>query len=176
VFPAIEGLTDAELSDPSLAGWSVMDHLAHLAWSGEPHVDEIARIPTGHETACRLTDEQAEALNTIAHQARRGWLLVQARAEFERSGQRVLEISAAVTPRGFDGSRYGEATLYSEHAAPRAAWIWQEPGRGAARRCQAPQRGGGGDSRMIRVDGRAVATSAREAGAVEGSRTLRLVP
>ena len=31
LLAAIDGLSDAVLTDPSLDGWSVKDHLAHLA-------------------------------------------------------------------------------------------------------------------------------------------------
>ncbi len=31
LLAAIDGLTDEQMSDPSLDGWAVKDHLAHMA-------------------------------------------------------------------------------------------------------------------------------------------------
>jgi hypothetical protein len=37
--------------------------------------------------------------------------------------QRLLEAIAAATPRGLDGSLYGEAGLHSGHEVVHASWI-----------------------------------------------------
>ena len=47
----------------------------------------------------------------------------QLRWELATSGQRVLDAIAAASPRGLDGSLYGEAGLRSTHEAQHTGWI-----------------------------------------------------
>ncbi len=55
LLSAIEGLSDALLTEPSLDGWSVKDHLAHIAaWDdiraerGRPHFRR-SRVRLAHD-------------------------------------------------------------------------------------------------------------------------------
>ena len=43
LLSAIDGLSDAQLTDPSLDGWSVKDHLAHLALWDDVRASEVVR-------------------------------------------------------------------------------------------------------------------------------------
>ncbi|MEX0750638.1 MAG: maleylpyruvate isomerase N-terminal domain-containing protein [Dehalococcoidia bacterium] len=52
LIAAIGGLSDELLTEPSLDGWSVKDHLAHLATWDEIRAQEVARISAGHDSAC----------------------------------------------------------------------------------------------------------------------------
>jgi len=52
---AIHGLSDQQLLDTSLDGWSVKDHLAHVAHWDEIRATEVLRISAGHESAWRMT-------------------------------------------------------------------------------------------------------------------------
>ncbi len=63
---AIDGLSDELLTEPSLDGWSVKDHLAHLALWDDLRASEVVRISAGHDSAWRMTDEQGEAHNALA--------------------------------------------------------------------------------------------------------------
>ncbi|HEY8491813.1 MAG TPA: hypothetical protein VIO14_12565 [Dehalococcoidia bacterium] len=70
-----------------------------------------------------MTDQQAEALNALAYELRRGLSPEQVRWELAASRQRLLDAVAAATVRGLDASRYGEAALRSTHETVHTAWI-----------------------------------------------------
>jgi uncharacterized damage-inducible protein DinB len=123
LLAAIDGLTDAQMTEPSMDGWSVKDHLAHLALWDDIRTSEVTRISAGHGSAWRITYEQAEAYNAIAYPARRDLSLAQIRWELETSRARLLEAIAAATPRGLDPSRYSETGLRSDHEAEHTGWI-----------------------------------------------------
>ena len=123
LLAAIHGLSDELLTEPSLDGWSVKDHLAHLALWDDIRAGEVARISAGHDSAWRMTDEQAEAYNALGHALRLALSLDQVRWELATSGRRLLDAITSATPRGLDGSLYGEAGLRSEHEAAHTGWI-----------------------------------------------------
>lgn len=123
LLAAIEGLSDELLSEPSLDGWSVKDHLAHLALWDDVRAGEVARISAGHASAWRMTAEQDEAYNAMAHRLRLSLSPGQARWELDTSRQRLLDAIAAATSRGLDASLYGEAGLRSGHEAQHTEWI-----------------------------------------------------
>lgn len=123
LLSAIEGLSDEQLTDPSIDGWSVKDHLAHLALWDDIRADEVERISAGYASAWRMTGEQDEAFNAMAYEIRRTFSLDQVRWELAASFRRLLDAIAAATPRGLDPSLYGEAGLVSSHAAEHAGWI-----------------------------------------------------
>jgi uncharacterized damage-inducible protein DinB len=123
LLTAIAGLSDELLAEPSLDGWSVKDHLLHLAlWDGV-RAAEVERISAGHDSAWRMSDAQDQAFNAMAYELRRGLSVAQARWELAASRRRLLEAIAAATPRGLDGSLYGEAGLRSGHEAQHTSWI-----------------------------------------------------
>jgi len=128
LLTAIDSLSDALLVEPSLDGWSVKDHLAHLALWDDLRAGEVARISAGHASAWRLTGAQDEALNRLVYDLRRGLTLDQARWELAASRQRLLDAIAAATARGLDAALYGEAGLRSGHEAQHTGWIkrWRD--------------------------------------------------
>src|SRR5262245_16064171 len=123
LLATIHGLTDAQMTDPSMDGWSVKDHLAHIALWDDVRASEVTRVSGGHDPAWRLTDEQAEAYNAIAYAGRRDLPLAQVRWELAMSRARVVDAITAATPRGLDPSRYGDAALRSDHEAEHTGWI-----------------------------------------------------
>ena len=123
LLAAIEGLSDELLTDPSLDGWSVKDHLAHLVLWDEIRASEVARIAAGHASAWRMTPDQDAAYSALGHALRLELSLDQVRWELATSQQRLLEAIASATPRGLDASRYGEAGLRSAHEAAHTGWI-----------------------------------------------------
>ncbi len=123
LLSAIHGLRDELMTEPSLDGWSVKDHLAHLALWDDVRAGEVARISVGHASAWRMSDEQGEAYNALGYALRRDLTLDQVRWELATSQQRLLDAIASATPRGLDGSLYGEAGLRSEHEAAHTGWI-----------------------------------------------------
>jgi|SRR5215218_3131979 len=132
LLAAIGGLSDAALAGPTLDGWSVKDHLAHLALWDDIRAGEVLRISAGHDSAWRMTNDQGNALNALAYSLRRDLSVDQARWELMTSGERLLDAIASATPRGLDASRYGEAALVSTHEAEHTQWItrWRNEGGG----------------------------------------------
>jgi hypothetical protein len=120
---SIEGLSDAQMIEPSIDGWSVKDHLAHIAFWDDLRADEVRRISAGHASAWRMNGEQDDALNVVAYSLRTPLSLEQVRWELSTSRQRLLEALATATPRALDPSNYGEAGLRSSHEAQHAGWI-----------------------------------------------------
>jgi uncharacterized damage-inducible protein DinB len=108
LIAAIEGIADEHLVAPTLDGWSVKDHLAHLASWDEIRAAEVQRISAGHESAWRMNGEQDAVFND--------W-------ETDSSHRRLLDAIADATPRGLDGSLYGEAGLLSRHEVQHTGWI-----------------------------------------------------
>lgn len=130
LLSAIEGLSDTLFTEPSLDGWSVKDHLAHIALWDDIRASEVVRISAGHESAWRMTNEQDEAYNTLAYDLRLSLSPDQVRWELETSRQRLLIAISSGTARGLDGSLYGEAGLRSLHEAVHTRWIkrWRDIG------------------------------------------------
>jgi uncharacterized damage-inducible protein DinB len=123
LLAAIDGLTDDQMSERSIDGWSVNDHLAHLALWDDIRAAEVERISAGHESAWKMTDEQDEALNAAGHELRRSLSAAQARWELESSRRKLNAAIAAATAPGLDPSRYGAAPLRSEHEGQHAGWL-----------------------------------------------------
>jgi uncharacterized damage-inducible protein DinB len=120
---AIDGLSDELMIEPSLDGWSVKDHLAHLALWDDIRTSEVVRISAGHDSAWRMTGAQEEAYNVLGHALRRTLSLDQVRWELATSRQRLVNAISAATPRGLDASLYSEAGLRSTHEAVHTGWI-----------------------------------------------------
>lgn len=130
LLAAIDGLTDVQMAERSLDGWSVADHLLHIATWDEIRASEVERISAGYESAWRLSEEQDEAYNALVYPARQGLSVAQAKWELETTRARLLAAIAGATERGLDGSLYGEAALRSTHEVEHAGWIrrWRENG------------------------------------------------
>jgi hypothetical protein len=123
LLAAIEGLTDDQLTEPTLDGWSVKDHLAHLALWDDLRAGEVTRISAGFDSAWRMTDGQADIYSDLAYRLCRDLSLAQVRWELDTSHQRLLDALSAASNRGLDASLYGEAALPSTHEAQHTAWM-----------------------------------------------------
>jgi uncharacterized damage-inducible protein DinB len=123
LLTAVDGLSDEALVEPSLDGWSIKDHLVHLALWDEIRSQEIERISAGYDTAWKMTAEQDNAYNAMGYDLRRGLSVAQARWELETTRKKLLDAIAAATPRGLEASLYGEAPIRSSHEAEHAGWI-----------------------------------------------------
>lgn len=123
MLAAIAGLSDEQMSERTLDGWSVKDHLAHLAFWDDLRAAEVERISAGHASVWRISGAQDEAINAMVHEARRELSLEQVLWEFATSRQRLLDAITAATARGLDASLYGEAGLHSGHEAEHTGWI-----------------------------------------------------
>src|SRR5689334_11556111 len=132
LLEAIEGLSDEEMSDPSIDGWAVKDHLAHLALWDDLRASEVERISAGFESAWKMTEAQDDAYNAGGYEMRRSMSAAQARWELESSRRRLLDAIAKAKPRALDPSNYGEAGLHSGHEEQHAEWLkrWRDARRG----------------------------------------------
>lgn len=120
---AIDGLTDEQMSEQTLDGWSVKDHLAHLALWDDIRAAEVERISAGHDSAWNMTEQQDEAHNAAGYELRRSLSAAQARWELETSRRKLLGAITAAPPRGLDPTRYGAAALRSDHEDQHSGWI-----------------------------------------------------
>jgi uncharacterized damage-inducible protein DinB len=105
---AIAGLSDEKMVERSLDGWSVADHMIHVAVWDELRAAEVERISAGHAAAWKMSREQDEVYNDMTYALRKDFSLAQVRWEFETSRQKLLDAIADATEMGLDGSRYGE--------------------------------------------------------------------
>ena len=123
LLEAIESLTDEQMSEPTIDGWAVKDHLAHLAVWDDIRADEVERISAGFESAWKMTDDQDEVHNATAYELRRSMSAAQARWELETSRRKLLDAITAAPPAALDPTRYGAADLRSGHEDQHAGWI-----------------------------------------------------
>lgn len=123
LLAVLEGLNDEQLTERSLDGWSVKDHLAHLALWDDVRAGEVARISAGHTSAWRTTEEQDLAFNELSYALRADLPIDQVRWEFATSRQRLLDAIAAATPRAMDNSLYGTSSIVSSHEQEHTEWI-----------------------------------------------------
>jgi uncharacterized damage-inducible protein DinB len=128
LLSAIDGLGDELMTEASLDGWSVKDHLAHLAHWDDARASEVVRISAGHDSAWRMSGDQDAAYNALAYELRLALPLEQVKWELATSRQRLLDAISSATARGLDVSLYGEAGLRSSHEAQHAGWIkrWRD--------------------------------------------------
>ena len=132
LLASLEGLTDDELSEPSIDGWSVKDHLAHMALWDDIRAAEVERISAGYESAWAMSDEQDEELNATGYQLRRSMSAAQAKWELETSRRKLIDAITRSTPRALDASLYGAAGLRSGHEDLHAEWLerWRRDRQG----------------------------------------------
>ena len=123
LLAAIDGLGDDQLTERTLDGWSVKDHLNHLALWDDIRAAEVERISVGHGSAWRMDGEQDATYSKLGYDLRSDLSVAQTRWELETSRQRLLDAIASATGQGLDGSLYGEAGLKSTHEAQHTGWI-----------------------------------------------------
>lgn len=123
LLAAIEGLTDEQMSDPSLDGWAVKDHLAHLALWDDIRAAEVERISAGHGSAWKMTEKQDDEHNATGYDLRRSLSADQARWELESSRRKLVDAICAAPAQALDPELYGAAGLRSQHEGQHASWI-----------------------------------------------------
>ena len=123
LLAAIDALTDEQMTEPSIDGWAVKDHLAHLALWDDIRAAEVERISAGHDSAWKMTEGQDDAHNATGYELRRSMSAPQARWELESSRRKLLEAITAASPRALDPTRYGAAGLRSDHEGQHTGWI-----------------------------------------------------
>jgi hypothetical protein len=123
LLAAIAGLTDAQMSEPSIDGWAVKDHLAHLALWDDIRADEVERISAGHASAWKMTEQQDDEHNATGYELRRSMSAAQARWELENSRRKLVDAICSAPSEALDTERYGAAGLHSRHEGQHAEWI-----------------------------------------------------
>jgi hypothetical protein len=125
---AIEGLTTAQMVERSIDGWSLKDHLLHLANWDDVRASEVERISAGFDSACRMSHQQDADFDAMSYDLRKDLSLEQAMWELEHSRARLLTAIRQATDRGLDPSLYGEAGLVNGHESEHAGWIqaWRQ--------------------------------------------------
>lgn len=123
LLEAIGGLGPERLRERSLDGWSVKDHLFHIAAWDNLRAGEVRRISAGFASAWRMDDEQDAAFNRLIHELHEALDVEQALWELGDSHERLIEAIREAPERGLDGSLYGEAGLMSHHEALHTEWI-----------------------------------------------------
>jgi uncharacterized damage-inducible protein DinB len=123
LLAAIDGLTDEQMSEPTLDGWAIKDHLAHLALWDDIRAAEVERISGGHESAWRMTEKQDDDHNAVGYELRRSMSAAQARWELENSRRKLVDAICAASPQALEPERYGAAGLRSPHEGDHATWI-----------------------------------------------------
>ena len=124
LLAAIDGLSDAEMVEETIDGWSVKDHLVHLTVWDEIRRQEIERISAGgHFAWPMMKDDLVDQFNDMTVKLRRHLSLEQVRNEFVSSRAAVIAAIDAATERGLEGGLYGEAGLQSTHDIPHADFI-----------------------------------------------------
>ena len=128
LMDAIRDLAPAQLGEHTLEGWSVKDHLFHLAAWDNVRALEVIRISAGHGSAWRMTGEQDAAFNQLIYEMHESLSVDQAFWELTTSRERLLNAIEEATQRGLDATLYGEAGLLSGHEAQHAGWIrrWRQ--------------------------------------------------
>ncbi|MEZ4500950.1 MAG: DinB family protein [Thermomicrobiales bacterium] len=123
LLAALEGLTAEQLTQTTLDGWSVKDHLNHIVFWDEMRAADMERISAGHDSAWHMTDDQAEALNGLAHPMRSRLSIAQTMWDLERTHRLIIEALDHATVVGLDPDRYAEPGLFSDHESEHTEWI-----------------------------------------------------
>jgi uncharacterized damage-inducible protein DinB len=123
LLAAIDGLSDDQMSEPTLDGWALKDHLAHLALWDDIRAAEVERISAGHASAWKMTEKQDEDHNATGYELRRSMSAAQARWELENSRRKLLDAIRSAPERALDPDLYGAAGLRSNHEGQHAGWI-----------------------------------------------------
>ena len=123
LLAAIDGLSDDQMSEPTIDGWALKDHLAHLALWDDIRAAEVERISAGHASAWKMTEKQDEDHNATGFELRRSMSAAQARWELENSRRKLVDAIRLAPEGALDPDRYGAAGLRSNHEGQHADWI-----------------------------------------------------
>jgi hypothetical protein len=123
LLAAIDGLAPEQMTERTLDGWSVKDHLFHLAFWDGLRAQEVVRISAGHESALKMDDAQDSLANELSHELCLDLGVEQALWELSMSHEALIRALEQATPLGLEPERYGEAGLLSSHGAEHAGWI-----------------------------------------------------
>lgn len=122
LLAAIDGLSDAQLSEKSLDGWSVKDHLAHIALWDELRTAEVRRVSAGWASAWQMHGDD-NVFSELGYALREALSSAQVLWELADTHQQLLAAIRQGTDRTLVPENYGEAAMPSTHEAEHAGWI-----------------------------------------------------
>jgi len=123
LLQAIAGLSPAQMNEPSVGGWSIKDHLSHLAAWHELRLLDTQRLAAGYVSAVNSTPEQDEVFNQLTVEWRRPLSLDQVIWELEASRARVLDVIRALSPEQLARVLSEPWPLRTGHEAEHAGYI-----------------------------------------------------
>lgn len=136
VAEAIAGLTEEQLSRPSLDGWSVKDHLAHLTFWHEMRFFEVSRIARGGVAGFPVMEiadgvDPVDEINERFAANRRELSLAQVRADLDFALEMVRQAVSGCPEERLDDRFYPEigpngAGHDSAHAETIVSWRRRE--------------------------------------------------
>jgi len=129
VREALAGLSDEQLAEPSLDGWSVRDHLNHMTSMHEFRFFEISRVARGGQAAFPVqSDEEINELNAKFVAWRGAITPAQAVSDWEFAVALLIDTIGNCPEEALDENRYLETGIRGgaghdlEHAAAIQAW------------------------------------------------------
>jgi hypothetical protein len=133
VLEAVAGLSEEQMSEPAIQGWSVKDHFNHLTVCDEFRFYEIGRISRGARPAFASVDEeQTDALNALMVTLRRHLTVDEVMADLDFARSLVLEAIQRAPEHALSPEAYGDFPVDGsvahdlEHAAAITAWRERE--------------------------------------------------
>ena len=123
ILAAIDGLTEPELTARSIDGWSVKDHLAHVAQWHELRWLDLTRLAAGFEPAVNSTPDQEEAFNAMTVEWRSSLSSKQTLWEWQTSRGRVIDAVRALTNEELGRALRDDWPLRTGHEDEHAGYI-----------------------------------------------------
>ena len=120
---AIAGLTEGQMLEQSIDGWSVKDHLGHLGVWHELRFLEIERLAAGYVSAMDSSEEMDETFNEIARVWRASLPLEQVLWELQNSRRRVLDAISSLSGEGLVRVLGDDWPLRTGHESQHAGYI-----------------------------------------------------
>ena len=122
LLAAIDGLSDAQLSEKTLDGWSVKDHLVHIALYDELRVAEVRRISAGWQTAWHMPGKD-HIYSDLGYDLRANFSPAQVLWEIANTHEQLLAAIAEGSDLILHPERFSEAAMPSTHEAQHTGWI-----------------------------------------------------
>ena len=120
---AIAGLTEGQMLEQSIDGWSVKDHLGHLGVWHELRFLEIERLAAGYASAMDSSEEMDESFNEIARAWRAASPLDQVLWDLEQARNRVLQAIARLSDTALSRVFAEDWPLRTGHESQHAGYI-----------------------------------------------------
>lgn len=122
LLAAIDGLSDEQLCEKTLDGWSVKDHLAHIALYDELRIAEVRRISAGWETAWHMPGKD-HIYSQLGYEVRADLSAAQVLWEIAETHRQLVAGIAEGSDLILDPGRFSEAAMPSTHEAQHTGWI-----------------------------------------------------